>query len=228
MEETTIASNSVIDAPLQTAVDTFEIRTSAVPFDEGMLKSYSTLDPDRYLRSDWCFRYRAFGEAVLTAAGLQWQQPQPFLQDVSINQYAGGMTRVFAPLSSDGLRLVEALTREAVAGLGIESLGCRIGAHQIRILADDSHNGFPAPEGFHQDGFDWITITCVAADNVSGAVSILREHPGGPIAHERVMAPGQTAYVDDRRLEHYVSPFTPKLPGQASRDVVVLTFSAIG
>ncbi len=165
----------------------------------------------------------------MTGDRFLWHHDTSFFQQDEINGYAGGVHRRFAPLGEAARKFAEDFvnspgTREIVTE---EDFG--IGCHQIRITADDTVLGRPAPEGFHHDGFDVVGVTCVAVENVSGGISLVRETSTSPdageIILERVMAPGETLYVSDGEVLHYVTPFTPKVPGlPAWRDVVVVTF----
>lgn len=98
-----------------------------------------------------------------------------------------------------------------------------MGCHQIRVTADGESPGFPAPEGFHRDGFEYVAVTCVALRNVSGGHSLVRA--GDEVIFDRPMAPGETLLLNDREVTHYVSPIMPRSPGRAVRDVMVVTFA---
>ncbi|MER7399845.1 2OG-Fe dioxygenase family protein [Streptomyces sp. NPDC000151] len=194
---------------------------------EPFMRSYEDLPADVHLRDGHHFRYRAFGKARVKGEMLLWEEDTSFFQSDAINEYAGGMDRRFAPLGDPAKEFAEGLVnapaiRELAAAEEFE-----IGCHQIRITAADDRPGFPAPEGFHQDGYDLIAVTCVAAENVSGGISLVRENAAaGEIILERVMAPGESLFLADREVKHYVSPITPKIPGEpAYRDVAVITFS---
>ena len=38
---------------------------------------------------------------------------------------------------------------------------------------------------------------------------------------------GETIVLRDKAVKHYVSPITPKVPGQAYRDAIVITFEVV-
>ncbi|MEV4638766.1 2OG-Fe dioxygenase family protein [Actinoplanes sp. NPDC049548] len=196
-----------------------------------LLHSFGDLPPDDYLRTAVPFRFRAFGPATMRDRKLDWtDDAQDFLQSEAINSYAGGRPRRFAPLSTAARVFAERLVDDE--NLLPVPLGetVTVGCHQIRIVADDDFNGYPAPEGFHRDGFDWVVITCVGQCNVNGGISMV-SLPGaeqaGELLVERSMAAGETMVLNDRAVRHYVSPITPKLPGRAHRDVIVLTFDGV-
>jgi hypothetical protein len=191
-----------------------------------LLASFGDLPPDEYLREGACFRYRAFDGAVVKGDTARWNGGRAFFQSEDINQYAGGMVRSFPPLAEPARRFAERLAADpAVRGVvGGEEL--EIGCHQIRVTAGDDFNGYPAPEGFHRDGFEWVAITAVAQDNVSGGGSLVAlAEDAEQVILDRTMQPGETLLIDDQKVLHYVSPVTPKVPGDAYRDVIVVTFT---
>ncbi len=103
-----------------------------------------------------------------------------------------------------------------------------IGVHQIRVIADNQNMGIPAPEGIHQDGFDYISILSVNSQNLAGGVSVLLSSPDHKdVVFEQVLQPNNCLLLNDRSLFHYVSPIVPKLPGNCFRDMIITTFSII-
>ncbi|WP_330343245.1 2OG-Fe dioxygenase family protein [Streptomyces sp. NBC_00557] len=193
---------------------------------DDLVLSFNGLAPDEYVKSRIPFRFRAFGTARIEGDEIFWQEDSAFLQSEEVNTYAGGIERRFGPLGKPVREFAEELVRDRGVRKLIGSDDFVIGCHQIRIVAGDGQVGLPAPEGFHRDGFDGVAVTVVAAENVSGGISLVREGDAeGDLLLDRVMAPGETLYLDDRRVVHYVSPITPKFPGAiAHRDVVVVTF----
>lgn len=194
--------------------------------DDRLLASYEDLPADRYLNGDHTYRYRAFGETLLTSGASGWSLGTPFFQSRRLNGYAGGISRAFAPLAEPAREFSHALAVRArergIVPSGELSLGC----HQIRVVATDDSAGPPTPEGFHQDGFSWVLIACVARDNASGAVTSVRrvDAPSAPL-FEGPLAVGDALLLEDPLVEHYVSPLTPRRTGRAHRDVVVVTLS---
>ncbi|MET9773219.1 2OG-Fe dioxygenase family protein [Streptomyces sp. NPDC006367] len=197
---------------------------------DGLTASYATLPADTYLQHDRCFRFRAFGEATVKGRSFLWDdEPGSFFQSENVNGYAGGVERRFAPLPEAGRAFAEALVNSAATRALVAEEEFRIGCHQIRITADDETVGLPAPEGFHQDGFDLIAVACIGTTNVSGGISLVRDRDSEEVIVERVMAPGEVLFLADREVVHYVSPVTPKIPGEtAHRDVFVTTFALGG
>lgn len=204
----------------------YRVLSTIDKIDAGLISSFGKLPPDDYTQGTSAFRFRAFGSAVVKGDTIKWTENRPFFQSEDINGYAGGVQRRYPPLPESAQRFAAALVtdpdiRRVVGGEELE-----IGVHQMRVTASDEHNGYPAPEGFHQDGFEHVAVTCIAQDNVNGGISMIAplDDPE-QIVLDRGMRPGETVLLDDLRVRHYVTPFTPKLPGTAYRDVVVVTFT---
>jgi len=195
---------------------------------DELAKSFSVLAPDRFLRNEDCFRYRAFGQAEVAGMAVHWTDGATFRQDRKFNSYAGGTSRTFEPVRHEAKAFTEQLVTDREVRKLISGDNHRIGVHQIRVIAKDGMTGYPAPEGFHRDGFDYVAITSIAHVNVNGGVSLVAadEHCD-EIIFDGVLTSGQMLILDDRRVTHYVTPITPKFPGRAAyRDVMVVTFHA--
>ncbi|MEO3787204.1 2OG-Fe dioxygenase family protein [Actinocorallia sp. B10E7] len=201
----------------------YAVFSSLQMIDGDLLRSFEGLAEDRYLKSEHCFRFRAFGSARVKGNAVLWEEDLVFRQGRDINSYAGGVDRRFPPIGESARSFAEEFVRSRRIHdlLAVEEF--ELGCHQIRIVAEGENPGFPAPEGFHRDGFELITVTCVATDNVSGGESLV--DVGGELIFTRAIAPGETLLLDDRAVTHYVSPIMPRTPGRATRDVIVMTFT---
>ncbi len=192
---------------------------------QELLSSFSELDRDEYLKEDWCYRYRAYGEASISSLEVEWDSITTFYQSDAVNSYAGSQVRTFAELPDVTQRFAEGVIKDKLIDGELNRAQYRVGCHQIRICADDAHNGLPTPEGFHQDGFDFVVVNCINQYNVNGGATLIcHKNSKEDILFDRQMLPGESLLINDRELMHYVSPITPKRPGFACRDVVVITF----
>jgi hypothetical protein len=199
--------------------------SSVARIDAELLESFATLPADEFLKGDDEFRRRTFARADLKGPSVRWTEANEFVQSEELNSYAGGVVRTFAPLGEPARRFTENLVADPSVQDFLGGEEYRLGCHQIRVVAGDEFNGLPAPEGFHHDGFDVVAVTCVALHNVNGAVSLFRtvDRPGTVL--ERTLSPGESVLFDDRAFQHYVTPFTPRIPGlPAYRDAIVVTF----
>lgn len=205
-------------------IDILELREEfrLVPFN-----TFDDLKSDKYLKSEKTFRYRAYSVGTINNCKIYWKKDTSFLQPEELNSYMGGVTRQFEPLFIECKSYIESVIHRLIESSAIPDNNYEIGCHQIRVVSTDDFNGYPAPEGFHRDGFDYIAIHCISLNNVNGAVSLVRPLGDKHNLLEHILMPGQIMVLDDREVEHYVTPMTPKLPGSAHRDIFVITFSKV-
>lgn len=193
---------------------------------DDIKNSFFELEDDVYLKQDYIYRKRRYSTANISKEGLWlWDKStDAFLQAEKYNPFAGGISRVYPPLL-DPVKEYLAKTWAESLSQHLKNVRYRIGVHQIRIECEKNQVGYPAPEGIHQDGFDYVMVTCVNTHNVVGGNSLLvlaKNHE--EIVCDHVLNPGESILFCDKTYAHYASPIMPKLPGKAYRDVFVTTF----
>ncbi|MFV8453276.1 2OG-Fe dioxygenase family protein [Vibrio campbellii] len=191
---------------------------------KSLLKeTFDDLVDDPYLQAKTIFRQRRYSTCAFRNSTLHWvDTPFIFYQTKSLNTYAGGIERAFSCIDPQA----KAFCEQVVIPLLMQHLptdDAEIGVHQIRIIADDDCIGLPAPEGPHQDGFDYICTLCINKHNVAGGNSIVL-HQGDIIVNSQLEV-GDLLIIDDRHFHHYVSPIVPLLPGKAFRDMFIFTIN---
>lgn len=190
--------------------------------------TFDYLPNDNYLKSNKKFRKRLYSAGTIINNIFEWDLIiREFEQSSVNNDYLGDIKRQYKPLSNTIKFFVQnKLIHHVIVHL--PRLNYKIGVHQIRVIADNTTMGIPVPEGIHQDGFDYVFILCVSNINVAGGNSILfNSKHYEDILFEYILQPTDCLLLNDRKLFHYVSPIVPKLPGNCSRDVIVMTFEKI-
>ena len=199
----------------------FELKQPA----ESVLNSFGTLPNDQYIKSlEFCYRKRCYSTGYIDQNVVSWDSgASVFMQTKSLNQYLGEVQRTYQSISEETcIYLEEQLLPEMQRKVGLDKF--KFGVHQIRIIANDELMGKPAPEGIHQDGFDYVCVCCTATHNLTGGNSILVKNISrDKLILDRILKPGECLLFDDKEYAHYVSPIVPKLPGLAYRDVFVIT-----
>jgi hypothetical protein len=187
-------------------------------------QSFHYLPEDNYLKTDFIFRKRLYSTGKICYKNIIFNEKnEPFVQNGKINQYIGGVKREYMPLTENTQFYVKYEIILPVLEYLPEG-NYQFGIHQIRILADDEHVGKPAPEGIHQDGFDYILVACYATINVAGGNSILVDaNSHSKIYYDKVLHSGECLLFDDKKYAHYASPIVPKIPGSCYRDVFIVT-----
>jgi hypothetical protein len=184
---------------------------------------FENLPLDPYIRGK--FRLRRFSRFVGQPEDLKRLEHKYFEQSAAVNKLAGGIKRDFAELEDQLIALPDfcMLVARFVDFSKIDPATTEIGVHQIRIVAAPDMIGEPAPEGIHQDGFDFVGIFCIKRENLIGAETHLYESPQSAPIFAKELQPGEFVLVNDRRLYHFTSGFRPAGPGNGVRDVFVVT-----
>jgi hypothetical protein len=184
---------------------------------------FANLPVDPYIQGH--FRRRRFSRFTGTPENLHRLEHKYFVQSAQVNKLAGGIKRDFPELE-DGLLELGEFQRLIAAFIDfskIDPLVCEMGVHQIRIVASRDEQGEPAPEGIHQDGFDFVGIFCIKRHAIRGGETHLYRAKDQPPIFDKVLQPGEFVMVNDRTLYHYASAVAPEGAGQGERDVFVIT-----
>jgi hypothetical protein len=184
---------------------------------------FENLPLDPYIQGR--FRLRRFSRFQGPPENFRRLEHKYFEQSATVNKLAGGVKRDFAELEDQLVVLpdFQMLVALFVDFSKIDPESTEIGVHQIRIVAAPNMVGEPAPEGIHQDGFDFVGIFCIKRNNLIGAETHLYENPANPPIFAKELQPGEFVLVNDRRLYHFTSGIKPAGPGNGIRDVFVMT-----
>lgn len=184
---------------------------------------YDRMPLDPYI--DGVFRRRRFSHFIGPASNLRRLSHMQFVQSKTVNQLAGGIRREFEELD-DGLMAmpaIQAMVTTFTDAMGFDPEAREIGVHQIRILCSPEFAGSPAPEGIHQDGFDYIGIFCVERCRILGATT--RIYPGRdqPPLFSRELQPGEAVLANDRKVFHFAEQVRPSSDQPGYWDLLVIT-----
>ncbi len=174
--------------------------------------------------ADGQYRLRRYSVIEFCQGKVIEQNQHDFVQSDAINHFQGDVVRHFEPildstLQSDGMREMCQLFVDA------NELpdGQQIEIHQIRIAAiyDETQ---VAPEGVHQDGFDYIALIGIDRKNIVGGEIMLYEDNHEAPFYRKVLNNGEVAMLDDSRLWHNACPIRSIRHSQEGHmDVFVLT-----
>ncbi|MFC6083130.1 2OG-Fe dioxygenase family protein [Sphaerisporangium aureirubrum] len=195
---------------------------------------WEDLPPDRYVvREHGTTRNRRLGQLLAPAGsglGMERMAHGVFYQSSEVNSVYGGQRRTFAPIADEvydnpcfraalehDLGLIRRIEGEDGAWL--------ITVHMIRITATGSDSSAPAPEGRHNDGHDYVIMHLVGRDRCAGGHSrVYRKGGGRPALEHTLERPMETLVLDDRTMEHEVTPITPTDSTYAVRDMMIIDF----
>ncbi len=184
---------------------------------------FADLPVDPYIQGK--FRLRRFSRFNGMPENLQRLEHKYFVQSAKVNQLAGGIKRDFPELD-ERLPELEEFQRLVAAFIDfskIDPMVTEMGVHQIRIVASKDEQGEPAPEGIHQDGFDFVGIFCIKRKAITGGETHLYRAKDQPPIFDKVLQPGEFVMVNDRTLYHYASAVAPVGDEEGERDVFVIT-----
>ncbi|WP_111874500.1 2OG-Fe dioxygenase family protein [Aeromonas bivalvium] len=173
-----------------------------------LTRFFGQLPVDPYIDGD--FRRRRYGRFEKQGQGFHRLDNGVFFQAAAINKFLGDVPRTYADL-------VPAFVRHTALADGRE-----IGVHQMRICAASGSETPPAPEGVHQDGFDFIGVFFCGSQGVSGGELQLYHGLRQPPFFQQALTTGEYLVLDDRRFYHNAAPILPT-EQQGHWDVVVLT-----
>lgn len=184
-------------------------RTGSLPAAavDALRPRFDQLAADAHVQGDFIAPRRQYAEGTWQDGRIMWGRSRARVE----------------PLADGAKPTVEGVVRHVLEENHLDGRTYSVGVHMIRVVADDAHNGVPAPEGVHQDGFDLVLTSIVDLRNVSGGYDSLLDREDN-LLQSMILQPAEYLLFDDRAYRHYASPITPALPGEAARDALVVTF----
>jgi hypothetical protein len=178
-------------------------------------------------------RYRRRRHATLSAragqGGFRLEPHAAHYQAPEYNRLVGGIERWFEPIRPEVVRGASfgAIVRLCVRAFGAlrPTADWHIECHQFRIEARREAAGQPTPEGVHRDGVDYVLVLLVDRVNIESGTTTVHALDGQLLGSFTLTHPLDSAWVDDARVMHGVTPVRPVDPARpAHRDVLVVTF----
>jgi hypothetical protein len=179
------------------------------------------------------YRRRRFSAFAVSAHGISRKPHQPHYQSRDYNPLNGGIERWFQPFrdataNHAALRAILQGCFEvfhALTPTALRPASWHVECHQFRIEARVGEQGKPTPEGMHRDGVDWVLVMLVARENIAEGVTSIHDTAHRLLGRFTLAEPLDSAFVDDSRVFHGVTPVIPLDPARpAFRDVLVATF----
>lgn len=168
---------------------------------------FDMLTPSTY--KDGAYRLRRYSKFDFDDDSLQihLHTGTTFVQDDSINEFQGNITRTYDDLSNTVchnpafLQMCRALVQNSAL-----PSQCILEAHQMRIIAKSDMAAQSAPEGIHQDGFDYVAVFTVARHNETGGeLFVWRDKDSTAPLLTLTPKVGEYCIVNDRTLWHSAS-----------------------
>ena len=220
------------------ALDGADVRRQLDGVDPGgrlladLRAAWEDLPRDEHLADGGAWRERRYGRLAATPDGeghrLEVMADQPFKQAAELIPLYKGEARLFAAVTAatvanQALLALVGQDLELVARVEGGRRPAVVGLHLIRVIATGGSDVAPAPEGRHRDGHAWIAMHLLARDGCTGGTSrVYRPGEAEPFLITTMSAELDTVIVDDRRVEHEVSPIRAAVPGRPGRRDILL------
>ena len=194
--------------------------------------SWDNLGVDTYMADGGRYRHRSFSAFRVSAEAIERKAHQPHYQSRDYNALNGGIERWFQPIpdevaGGECLRSILRLCFSIFDGLtpaARRPASWHTECHQFRVEARTGEHGQPTPEGLHRDGVDWVLVMLMKRENIAEGVTSIHDSDRRLIGRFTLKQPLDSAFVDDSRVYHGVTPVVPVNPEQpAHRDVLVVT-----
>ena len=200
------------------------------------LALWDDLEPDNYLQGDYVFRRRRYSQVAFVPAEADFKRRAQvaYAQSEEINSYAGGIERVFAPVTQ------EAIDNPVFRGLISSSFDVfdvpaeyrsrewTVEVHMFRLLTRGATETHPTPEGIHRDGVPMGALHMIGRKDIEGGVSHVYSMERELLAVSTLRDPLDSFYAWDNRVMHYATPLFATGLGEGHRDVLVYGFHLAG
>jgi hypothetical protein len=196
----------------------------------GFQDSWNRLQQDTFMADGGKYRFRRHAvyqlkkhERLVSPTAYR-----PHYQSLDHNGLNGGVARYFSPIEPETCNnpvLINtlAMCRDIFCQYYAEC-NWYIEVHQFRIETC-SGTALPTPEGVHRDGVNFVFMMMINRQQVSGGSTLLYDQAGVLLHQQTLKDAMETAFINDERIYHGVSPVIPKTPGSYGyRDMLVITF----
>jgi hypothetical protein len=171
-------------------------------------ETFANLPEDTYAEKR--LRSRRYSCFLMDESGnIKRHNHKEFMQSKNINDYLGDVQRKYEEIEDSVVQnpafvnMFKAFREHT--GIGTDSV---IEVHQLRWHCGNNVK-MPAPEGNHQDGFDFIGMYAVNMYNVDGGdIMIFKNKTGAPCFKKR-LEPGEFVVLNDRDMFHNAAPLVP-------------------
>tara|TARA_Y100000593_G_scaffold93053_1_gene186539 strand:+ start:89 stop:730 length:642 start_codon:yes stop_codon:yes gene_type:complete len=178
--------------------------------------------------ADGKYRLRKYSRvhAVASSGELVHLEDNTFTQSEEYNKHQGGMSRKFENIDNEVIdsKALSSLTKAFFEGCKIYKGQYEFDIHQMRVICKGGATQL-SPEGWHQDGYDYIGVVGVTRNNIIGGEMLLSTSKMDTPFLQATIDTGTLVIVNDGYLWHNgrsIQPVDDSL--SAWMDVMVFTF----
>jgi hypothetical protein len=147
-----------------------------------------------------------------------------FIQSKKYNKFLGNSLRLYENIDKKVLNddSFQRIIKKFISKINTSEKNYdHLYVHQMRVeVGDEEVNA--VPEGIHQDGYDYICISCVNKNNIEGPENEVLDLNYN-IVYKSIMEPGDNIILNDRKYYHNVTKLKKKSEGVGFRDIFVFT-----
>ena len=183
---------------------------------------------DKYLKfADKNFRNRRLTKILFKNNKFYTIKNTDFKQNKIQNRYLGGVKRNFNSINPKIVNRINKIVKEHFVKI-INSKEIQFGYHQIRITCGENYVGYPVPEGWHKDGFDFVALINISSKNIQGGISRIRnsiKENKDADSYSCFLNSGEFLFFSDKDFFHFTDPIIVSSDKEFGyRDTIVITF----
>lgn len=189
-------------------------------------KSFNDLPEDKNEKSKgFYFRLRRFTKLTFKNNKFLFDENTKFYQSKKINRFAGGKIRKFSPINQNILKELKQLIKKNFLTMLPNNKNISIGIHQIRIRCGTEFVGYPVPEGWHSDGFNYVVLLNVDSKNITGGITRIKFQKSMYDVYSVFLKSKEFIFLNDSIYNHYTDPINVYEKNKSGyRDTIVFTF----
>lgn len=191
---------------------------------------------DKYMEDRGKYRLRRYGRFIFNSQidSISFQGKVQYFQSEELNPVNGGSNRQFAPLLDHSVtneflhELIKFDFSQLPANEKRNDGLWTVGVHQIRILAEPSQHGLPAPEGIHKDGEMFTVQHLIRRHNITGGANSIYDNDKKLIYEWTQQSNFDSYYFEDEAVWHSVSEISSKdQKNRGIRDILLIDFDPV-
>lgn len=189
---------------------------------QNLALSFANLPKSDYL--DGAFRLRRFSHFTFSGNCLKMLPAKSFSQSDDVNAFQGNVAREYQDIEEQVVDS-EAFTQMFASFKEMTQMqdSKPIEVHQMRILGKKDDLTEAAPEGIHQDGFDYLGVFVIDRKNIEGGEICVHQTKDQAPIFKHAFDKGEFVVLNDKRFWHSAASLKAVNDDLAYMDVFVLT-----
>jgi hypothetical protein len=191
-------------------------------------RSFEKLPADKNEKSKgYYFRFRRFSKLHILKDKTRLIKNTSFFQNKKTNRFAGGKIRNFKSINKDILEEFSKIFRKNFYKYFDKNRTLEVGFHQLRIKCSKNFVGYPVPEGWHKDGFDYVGIINFDSQGIIGGTTRIKTKINSSSdIFSSFLSSGEYILISDKKYFHYTDPININNSFEhGHRDTLVITVS---